>query len=93
MTQVSEFDPATSLCLEDIAVDNHQDKVQVQLKQSKTDPFRGGVSIYFGRTHTDLCPVVAILAYVAVRPAVSCPPVCVQGRFFSDSRQAGLCHS
>lgn len=75
VTQVSEFDPAASLCLGDIAVDNHQDPslVQVRLKQSKTDPFRRGVSIFLGRTRMDLCPVVAILAYVAVRPAVNGP--------------------
>ena len=75
VTHVSEFDPASSLCLGDIAVDHHQDPsvVQVRLKQSKTDPFRRGVSIYLGRTQTDLCPVVAILAYIAVRPAVNGP--------------------
>ena len=72
VTHVSDFDPAASLCLGDIAVDQHRDPsvVQVRLKQSKTDPFRRGVSIYLGRTQTDLCPVVAILAYIAVRPAV-----------------------
>ena len=75
VTHVSDFDPAASLCLGDIAVDQHQDPsvVQVRLKQSKTDPFRRGVSIYLGRTQTDLCPVVAILAYIAVRPAVNGP--------------------
>ena len=75
VTHVSEFDPASSLCLGDIAVDRHQDLsvVQVRLKQSKTDPFHRGVSIYLGRTQTDLCPVVAILAYIAVRPAVNGP--------------------
>ena len=45
----------------------------MRLKQSKTDPFRRGVSIYLGRTQTDLCPVVAILAYIAVLPAVNGP--------------------
>ena len=75
VTHVSDFYPATSLCLGDIAVDHHQDPsvVQVRLKQSKTDPFRRGVSIYLGKTRTDLCPVVAILAYIALRPAVSGP--------------------
>ena len=66
VTHVSEFDP---LCLGDVAVDQHQDPsvVQVRLKQSKTDPFRRGIS---GRTQTDLCPVTA---YIAVRPAVNGP--------------------
>ena len=60
--QVSEFDTAASLRLEDI----DPSFVQVRLKQSKTDPFRRGVFIYLGKTQMDLCPVVAILAYVAV---------------------------
>lgn len=75
VTQSGEFDPASSLCLGDIAVDDHQNPsiIQVCLKQSKTDPFRRGVSIYLGKTESDLCPVSAILAYVAVRPAVDGP--------------------
>ena len=75
VAQVSEFDPAVSLCPGDIAVDSHQNPtvVQVRLKQSKTDPFRRGVSIFLGRTWADLCPVTAVLAYVAVRPAVNGP--------------------
>ena len=75
VTQAGDFDPANSLCLGDLAVDNHQTPsiVKVQLKQSKTDPFRKGVAIFLGRTQADLCPVSAILAYVAVRPAVAGP--------------------
>ena len=44
VAQVSEFNPAASLCQGDIAVDSHQNPtvVQVRLKQSKTDPFRRG---------------------------------------------------
>ena len=72
---MSEFDPAASLCLGDIAVDSHQNPtvVQVRLKQSKTDPFHRGVSIFLGRTWSDLCQETTILAYVAVRPAVNGP--------------------
>ena len=87
--QVSEFDPATALCLEDVAVDNREDptSVQVRLKQSKTDPFRKGVSIYLGRTQSDLCPIVAILAYIAVRPAGSGPLFVFQdGSFLTRDR-------
>lgn len=66
----SEFDPAVSLCWEDVAVDSYHNPsmIQINLKQSKTDPFRKGISIYLGRTNTELCPVAAILAYMAVRP-------------------------
>ena len=41
--------------------------VQVQIKASKTDPFRKGVVVYLGRTDNDLCPVGAVAAYLAVR--------------------------
>lgn len=41
--------------------------VQVQIKASKTDPFRRGVTVYLGRTSNDLCPVSAIAAYLVVR--------------------------
>ena len=37
------------------------------IKQSKTDPFRQGVTIFLGRTDTELCPVGAVLAYLAIR--------------------------
>ena len=47
--------------------------VQIRLKQSKTDPFQHGIDIFLGRTNTDLCPVSALLAYVAVRPLVVGP--------------------
>ena len=40
----------------------------VTLKQSKTDPFRAGVRIFMGRTGNLLCPVAAVLAYLAILP-------------------------
>ena len=40
---------------------------QVNIKASKTDPFRKGVSIYIGRTNNGLCPVAALAAYFASR--------------------------
>ena len=45
-----DFDLASSLTLEDIAVNRHDNPsvVQIRLKQSKTDPFRHGVDIPWG---------------------------------------------
>ena len=34
--------------------------MQVQIKSSKTDPFRHGVFIYLGRGDSSLCPVVSV---------------------------------
>ena len=71
----SDFDPSVSLTSSDIALDRHwhadPTMVRLTLKQSKTDPFRHGVDIFLGRTNTDLCPVSALLAFMAVRP--KCP--------------------
>ena len=60
---------------QDIAVDSPSDPslLQVHLKQSKTDQFRKGIDIFGGRTRNNLCPVVAVLAYIAARGDVSGP--------------------
>ena len=59
-----------SLTVEDVAVDDRANPtmVRIHLKRSKTDPFRHGVDIYLGRTGRDLCPVAALLAFMAIRP-------------------------
>ncbi len=64
-----------SLTVKDIAVDDHADPsmVRIHLRRSKTDPFRHGVDLYLGWTDRDLCPVAALLAFMAVRPAVNGP--------------------
>ena len=41
--------------------------IWVQIKASKTDPFRQGVTLVIGRTNNNLCPVTAILVYMAAR--------------------------
>ena len=46
------FDASQHLTYADIAVDNLADpkQLQVNIKQSKTDPFRSGVKVWIGRT-------------------------------------------
>lgn len=65
----SDFDPEVHLTIRDIAVDNkaHPQLVKVTIKQSKTDPFRQGVSLFLGRTDLPLCPVRGLLPYLAAR--------------------------
>ena len=65
----ASYDPATHLSITDIAVNSHTNtsSIAVRIKASKTDPFRQGVTIYLGATDSKLCPVKAILAYIAVR--------------------------
>ena len=66
------FDPSSSLRLEDIAVDQHENLSVIRIRlKSKTDPFRHGVDIFLSRKKADHCPVAALLAFVAVRPSVA----------------------
>ena len=64
-----EFDQGQHLSFADMAVDNpaKPTTISVRIKQSKTDPFRRGVTIFLGRTDLPLCPVAALLVYLAVR--------------------------
>ena len=64
-----EFDPGQHLSFADVSVDHSSRPglLAVRIKQSKTDPFRQGITIYLGRTDTQLCPVAAMLAYMALR--------------------------
>ena len=59
----------------DIAVDSTQEPsvIKIHLRSSKTDQFRQGVDIFLGRTGQDLCPVSALLAYLAVRGSAPGP--------------------
>ena len=63
------FDPTWHLSPQDILVDSHASPsmLEIKIKASKTDQTRKGVSLFVGRTQTSLCPVTAILAYMAVR--------------------------
>ena len=42
-------------------------RMEVQIKASKTDPFRQGISLFIGKVASDLCQVSAMLAYLVVR--------------------------
>ena len=66
----SQFDPESVLTPDDVTVDKHQSPSMlcVKLKHSKTDPFRTGVSMFMDRTGNSLCPVAAVLVYLAIRP-------------------------
>ena len=91
------FDPTYHLTLEDIPVDNpcQPGAVWACIKVSKTDPFRKDVNIFLGRTSNPLCPVAALLAYVAIRGKSPGPLFCMvngvyltRDLFVSDVRKA-----
>ena len=60
------FDPDKDLTARDVQVDNlhNPQLLKIHLKQSKTDPFRVGTDIFMSRTHDQLCPVSALLAWL-----------------------------
>ena len=66
---LNSYDPSTHLGYSDISVDNPSNPtiMKVRLKCSKTDPFRHGVDVHVGRTGQALCPVAALLNYLAIR--------------------------
>ena len=53
----------------DVAVDSHTSPtvLKVHLRKGKTDPFGLGVSLYLGRTGSELCPVYSMLKFLAIR--------------------------
>jgi hypothetical protein len=67
----ANFDPGVHLTKADISVDDRASpsKLFVQIKASKTDPFRGGVTVVLGATLQELCPITAILPFLTLRGA------------------------
>ena len=75
-----QIHPSTCLSWGDVTFNRTTDPsmVKVHLKQSKCDQFGAGVDIIVGRTNGPLCPITAILTYIARRQDQP-------GPFFLDS--------
>lgn len=63
------YNQARHLSWGDVSADDlkNPSMLKVNLKYSKTDQLGKGVDIYVGRTGCPLCPVAAVLAYMAIR--------------------------
>ena len=75
-TSSSSQDPnECALSVSDVAIDSRQNPqvLTVLLRRSKTDQFGRGNYLCLGRTNTALCPVSAVLAYLAIRPSTPGP--------------------
>ena len=70
-----QFDPTCHLTPQDIAVDNVQQPavMKICIKASKTDQTKIGIDLYVGRTDNAICPIAAVLAYLAVRDQAEGP--------------------
>ena len=58
------------LMVGNVVIDSHENPshMMIRLKRSKTDPFGAGFTLHFGRTGDELCPISAMLGYLARRP-------------------------
>ena len=66
----TEYDNRRHLSVSDVSVDStNLTIIAINLKVTKTDQFGAGTTVYLGRTSTSICPVSAVLQYLAVRPA------------------------
>ena len=66
---LTAYDPSVHLSMADVSLDSasNQGMAILRIKASKTDEFRHGVNVFLRRTDNDLCPVAALLAYIARR--------------------------
>ena len=67
----TKFDPLSTLLFRDVSVTD--DTAQIEIKASKTDPFRQGITIRLAANDTMLCPVHSLLQYLSSRPTFQGP--------------------
>lgn len=85
-SSTSSYDSRANLLVGDVAVDSYHEPtaVAITIKMSKMDQFSTGVTIYLGRANNELCPVTALLNYLAIRPTRDGPLFGMEdGRFLS----------
>ena len=70
-----EYDSSCHLALRDIALNNSMTPTiaWLTIKQSKTDPFRKGAKLCLSLTDSVVCPIKALLPYLALRGKGSGP--------------------
>ena len=63
------------LQVDGVRVDDHHKPtcISLFLSKSKTDPYGKGITLFVGATGSHLCPVAAVLAYLAIRPSTPDP--------------------
>ena len=67
---VPDATTAPAISAADVATDSHTcpSFVRIRLRKGKTDQLGRGVDIFLGKTGTSLCPVKAVLCFLAIRP-------------------------
>ncbi len=95
------YDPQVHLNLADLALDSHKQPslIRLRIKQSKTDPLRQGADIFLGATAANICPVKALIHYIAVRSPTPGPLFVFQSgtpltrKALVSHVQSALCHA
>ncbi len=66
---VAAFNPTVHVTWGDVTFDNsaNPSSACMKLKRSKCDQFGAGVNVHLGQTGSPLCPIAALLAYIASR--------------------------
>ena len=75
-TSGGEFNPHSHLSPSDIVFKPSRlnpNYMQINIKVSKTDPFRSGIKLAIGKTGSTICPVQAMLKYMSVIPHTEGP--------------------
>lgn len=69
--EAGHFDDKAHLSWEDVQMEQVPSPrwIRVRIKESKTDRLRKGAYVRLPRTDADICPVVAVLRYMAARKA------------------------
>ena len=85
----------STLSLDDISFNTNGTGMSINIKASKTDPFRQGCVITIGSTHSPLCPINALRIYISSRPSHSSSPLFIftDHSFLTRSRMSNFISS
>ena len=69
--QIRRYDPGTTLQFEDVTYKHPN--IHINIKTSKTDPFREGCTICLSPSNAEVCPVTNLINYMNQHPVRSGP--------------------
>ena len=88
---ISTYEPSCHLGINDVGVNWQRQIMHVNIKISKTDPFREGATVRIPVLANELCPVRAMLRFLVTRPPIRGPlfQFC-DGRFLTRAHITAL---
>ena len=67
----TKFNPDTTLCYHDIK--SKHNLIEINIKSSKTDPFKQGCTVKISRTYKNICPMSAMEHFLTIHPTKKGP--------------------